>query len=305
MSAKGVKVVAVLGPTCTGKSDLALWLARKVGGEIVNADSMQAYRHFDIGSAKPDSPVREQIRHHVIDVAEPGEEFNAAAFQRLADRAITDISSRGRLSLVVGGTGLYLRVLFHGLFPVASEPGLRERLRMRYLENPDLVYGELREKDPEYALTISPRDGVRVVRGLEIYAVSGVPMSRWRSGHGFREERYVACKIGLRAERQALYARIDRRVEAMLARGWVEEVEGLLKLYPQEAKPFHAIGYREIVLYLSGEMAYSEMVERIKRATRHYGKRQLTWFSREKGIEWHTYPEERDMILERIRSFLG
>jgi tRNA dimethylallyltransferase len=304
MSAKGVKVVAVLGPTCTGKSDLALWLAPEVGGEIVNADSMQVYRHFDIGSAKPDAAVRAHIPHHVIDVAEPGEEFNAAAFQRLADRAIREISSRGRLPLVVGGTGLYLRVLFHGLFRVGSDPGLRERLRRRYLENPDLVYGELREKDPEYALTISPRDGVRVVRGLEIYSLSGVPMSRWRNRHGFHEKRYEACKIGLTAERRVLYARIDRRVEEMLARGWVEEVEGLLKLYPREAKPFHAIGYREIVRYLAREIPYPEMVGRIKVATRHYGKRQLTWFSREKEIEWHTYPEERDMILERIRSFL-
>lgn len=143
------------------------------------------------------------------------------------------------------------------------------------------------------------------MRALEIHALSGVPMSRWRSGHGFREERYKACKIGLLAERQALYARIGRRVEGMLARGWVEEVEGLLKLYPREAKPFHAIGYREIVRYLAGEIAYPEMVERIKTETRQYGKRQTTWFSREKEIEWHAYPEERDTILERIRSFLG
>ena len=305
MLANRARVVAILGPTSTGKSDLALWLAPLIGGEIINADSMQVYRHFDIGSAKPDKLVREEVPHHLIDVVEPNEEFNAALFQRMADVAVREVISRGATPVVVGGTGLYLRVLFHGLFPVQSDPRLRERLRRQYAERPAETYEELKARDPEYALAISHRDKVRVVRGLEISYLSGLTMSEWRRRHGFHEERYEALKIGLRGERQDLYRRINARVEQMLTRGWVEEVEGLLKAgYDPELKPFQSIGYREILLYLKGELDYLRMVEKIKIATRHYAKRQMTWFSRERDIEWHEYPEERVAILERIRRFL-
>ncbi|MGD0232278.1 MAG: tRNA (adenosine(37)-N6)-dimethylallyltransferase MiaA [Syntrophorhabdales bacterium] len=305
MLANRRKVVAILGATCTGKSDLAIRLSEGLGGEIVNADSMQVYRHFDIGTAKPDLAARERIPHHVIDVAEPDEQFNAAMFQKTADRAISEISSRGAAALVVGGTGLYLRVLFHGLFAVATDSDLREELRSRFLEDPLRLYEELRQRDPEYAAAISPNDRIRVVRALEISRLSGITMSEWQKRHGFTETRYDACKIGLARERDELYRRIDRRVDLMLERGWVGEVEALLRRYPRSVKPFQSIGYREIVLYLAGEIAYREMVERIKTATRHYAKRQITWFSKEQGIEWHSYPEGCDAVLKRVRDFLG
>ncbi len=299
------KVVAVLGPTCTGKSDLALWLASEIGGEIVNADSMQVYRGFNIGSAKPDPRTRARLTHHLIDVVDPDQEFNAALFQSMADDAIREVGSKGRTPVVVGGTGLYLRALFHGLFPAPTDRSLRDELRRRYHENATEVYEELAGRDPRYALAISPNDGVRVVRALEISLVSGLTMSEWQERHGFREQRYEAYKIGLREDRHELYRRIDERVERMLAEGWIEEVEGLLRAgYDTGLKPFHSIGYREIVLHLKREMTYADMVERIKIATRHYAKRQFTWFSKEKDINWYAYPDDRDKILGRVTAFL-
>ncbi len=303
--AKRPKVVCILGPTCTGKSDLALWLAPKIGGEIVNADSMQVYRHFDIGSAKPDAAAQERAPHHVIDVAEPDEAFNAARFQKMADQAVREIWARERVPVVVGGTGLYLRVLFHGLFDAPTDVDLRDGLRTRYRADPLSVYRELEGLDPAYAHSISPHDGIRVVRALEIYRLSGVTMSEHSGSHGFRDERYDVQKIGLYRERGELYERIERRVDLMLSRGWVEEVEGLLRRCPLSARPFQGIGYREIVLHLTGKMGHQEMVEVIKRATRRYAKRQFTWFSKEKGIDWRRYPEEREAVLEKIGDFLG
>ncbi len=240
----------------------------------------------------------------MIDVAEPDEAFSAARFQKVADLAVREISARGAVPLIVGGTGLYLRVLFHGLFDAPTDADLRNRLKIRYLADPLSVYGELERLDPAYARSISPHDRVRVVRALEIYHLSGVAMGERARAHGFREERYDVYKIGLSGERRELYGRIDRRVDLMLRRGWVEEVEGLLRRYPASARPFQSIGYREIVLHLTGELGHQEMVEAIKRATRRYAKRQFTWFSKEKGIEWHRYPEDRDAILEKIGGFL-
>ena len=239
-------------------------------------------------------------------MVEPDEDFNAALFQQMADDAIGDILSRSAIPIVVGGTGLYLRVLVNGLFPVKSDPPLRERLRQQYHEKPLETYEELKARDPEYALAISHRDKVRVVRGLEISYLSGLTMSEWRRRHGFQEVRYEALKIGLRGERQELYRRIDERVERMLAEGWLDEVKGLLAAgWDQELKPFQSIGYREILLYLKKELDYPRMVEKVKMATRHYAKRQITWFGRERDIEWYKYPEERDVIAERVRRFLN
>ena len=299
------KVIAVLGPTCTGKSECALWLAREFGGEIVNADSMQVYKYFDIGSAKPGLDVRAEIPHHLIDIVEPQEEFSGALFKEAADRAIYDIRSRKRIPIVVGGTGLYVRILLHGLFAVAGDMSTREALRLRYQKEPSRVYEELKQVDPIYASKISPNDRIRVIRALEVYYTSGVTMSEWQERHGFREQRYDAYKVGLKRERGELYERINRRVDSMLQAGWVEEVKRLLDAgYSSGLKPFLSIGYRDILLYLSGALGYAEMVTRIKQETRHYAKRQTTWFCREKEITWFEYPEDRAGIKKGVRQFL-
>jgi len=302
--AKVDKVLAILGPTCTGKSELALDLAGEMDGEIVNADSMQVYKDFDIGTAKPDEAARSRIPHHLIDVVVPTEQFNGAAFKRMADEAISLIQGRGKVPITVGGTGLYLRILFHGLFPISNDAEVRRRLRESFETNPLGLYEELKGIDPEYALRISHRDRVRVVRALEVYYVSGTRMSDWQKRHHFGEKRYNVYKIGLMRPRPELYARIDGRVEEMLRQGWIEEVKGLLDRYGPEAKPFSGIGYREIMMNVKGLMTEEEMKGEIQKSTRHYAKRQITWFRKETEIDWFTYPEERSQIIEKARAFL-
>jgi tRNA dimethylallyltransferase len=299
------KVIAIVGPTCTGKSECAIWLARQTEGEIINADSMQVYRHFNIGSAKPDVTAQTEVPHHLIDIVDPEEEFNAELFKEAADRAIRDILSRMKRPAVVGGTGLYLRILFHGLFAVPQDKPMRKALRLRYQQDPLHVFKELKRIDAVYASKISPNDRIRVLRALEVYYSSGVTMSQWHEHHGFKEQRYRVCEVGLKRERTELYERINQRVDRMLESGWVEEVEGLLKSgYSRNLKPFLSIGYRDILRYLDDTLSYAEMTTKIKQETRHYAKRQMTWFSKEKNITWFEYPEEKEKILEKVRQFL-
>jgi tRNA dimethylallyltransferase len=302
MGANRLKIISIVGPTCTGKSRLGLSLAHFVDGEIVNADSMQAYRQFNIGSAKPDPEELASVAHHLIDVVDPHEEFNAALFQTLADKAIEDISSRGKAPVVVGGTGLYQRVLLHGLFPAKSDGELRTRLRAQYHASPAEAYKELEVHDPQYAALVSLHDITRVVRGLEVFHLTGKTMSQWQKDHGFREERYDTLIIGLNTDRKTLYERINDRVEHMLSQGWIDEVKGLLGAgWNAGCKPFGSIGYKDILLFLESKIEYGKMVEAIKTSTRHYAKRQITWFSKERNVNWFEYPNEKEAIFEMAR----
>jgi tRNA dimethylallyltransferase len=304
MLAKDKPILIIAGPTCTGKSALAVDLALEFGGEIVNADSMQVYRYFNVGTAKPGADLTEKVPHHLIDIVEPEEEFNASIFKEKADYAIGEIRSRGKVPIIVGGTGLYLRVLLHGLFKVPSDPRLREELKASYRHNPLGLFETLKEIDPEYSMKISHKDKVRVVRAMEVYRLTGTVMSRWESAHGFADARYHVLKIALRKPREELYKRIDRRVEEMFRRGWLEEVKGLLPKYGEYSKPFSGIGYREIALHIKGSICYEDMIKDIKTQTRRYAKRQVTWFSKEKDIYWFEYPEEMERIKERAAGFL-
>ncbi len=300
-------MVAILGPTSAGKSELGERLAQDFGGEIVNADSMQVYKHFDIGTAKPTRESQTRIRHHLIDIIDPSDSFDVARFKDLADEAIRDIRSRGMTPIVVGGSGLYLRVLFHGIFPIPSDEKVKADLRERFLKDPDELYEELRRVDPLYASRISHRDRVRVVRALEVSYLSGRTMSQWEEEHSFREERYETYRIGLTREREELYQRINGRVETMLAAGWVDEVRGLLAAgNDPSCKPFSSIGYKEILLYLNGSIGYADMVTSIKQQTRRYAKRQLTWFSKDHKdpVSWFHYPEDRNDIWGQVDRFL-
>jgi tRNA dimethylallyltransferase len=299
------KVIIVVGPTCTGKSDLSIYLAETFGGEIVNADSMQVYKHFSIGTAKPGMAVRKGIPHHLIDVVEPYEEFNAALFKERADACINDICNRNKIPIIVGGTGLYLRALVYGLFVAPKDAGLRDALQREYAENPLKFYEKLKETDLEYALKISFRDKLRAVRAMEIFKSTGLCMSEWSSIHGFRESHYEVLKLGLKRERDELYPRINKRVDDMLNAGWVDEVRRILSLgYKEELKPFTSIGYREILLYIKGLISLEDMVKDIKMHTRHYAKRQMTWFSKEKDVVWHEYPEGIGIIKTTVSEFL-
>ncbi len=299
------KIISVSGPTCTGKSSLALYLAEKFHGEIINCDSMQVYRYFDIGTAKPDPTMRKTIPHHLIDIVEPHEEFHAARFKEMADHVIEDILSRGHVPLLVGGTGLYLRALIYGLFKAEKNSDLREKLREEYNKNPLQLYERLKGIDRDYAMRISFRDRARVVRAMEIFLLTDKKVSDLEKDHGFRQPVYDILRIGLRKERNELYAKINERVEEMLTAGWVEEVKRILSRGMSDTlKPFSSIGYREILLYIKGSIRYEDMVKDIKKHTRHYAKRQFTWFAKEKDMYWFEYPNDSEAITTKVNEFL-
>lgn len=305
MLANPGKILVITGPTCTGKSRLALELAIEMGGEIVNADSMQVYKYFDIGTAKPPISEQERVWHHLVDIVEPHEEFNAAIFRDRADRSIRGIWERQHLPIVVGGTGLYIRALLHDLFKVPADRALRLDLQQIYDRDPLQFYERVRKIDPEYCLKISFRDKRRMVRAMEVFQLTGFSMSEWSRRHGFKGHRYDALKIGLQESREILFNRINERVDTMLAQGWVQEVKSILSRgFDERLKPFTAIGYREIVQHLRGSITYEDMVRDIKKYTRHYAKRQFTWFSGEKDITWYAHPKDRDRIQERVKGFL-
>lgn len=300
------KIIVIEGPTCTGKSQLSMDLALELRGEIVNADSMQVYKFFNIGSAKQDDESRKLIPHHLIDVAEPCEDFNAAIFRDMADKSIADIWSRNHVPIIVGGTGLYIRALIYGLFKVHGDKDIRRELSEIYDNDPLEFYEKVKNVDPEYSLKVSFRDKRRMVRAMEVFQLTGLSMSEWTYRHGFKDPRYIALKIGLTKPRDELFRRIDHRVDVMLENGWVDEVKGILSMgYDEHLKPFTSIGYREIVEYLHGTNSYEDMVKDIKKFTRHYAKRQFTWFLKEKDVNWYEYPEDKNTIKERAIDFLS
>jgi tRNA dimethylallyltransferase len=299
-------ILVICGPTASGKSDLALELARKLDGEIVNADSMQLYRGMDIGTAKPSPQQRTETPHHLIDEADPDQPFSAADFAEAADRAIRDISSRGKRTIIVGGTGLYIRALLKGL---VDSPGdtvvIRQELQTEARERGNqAMLEELHQVDPELAERIHPNNLVRILRALEVFRLTGIPLSRYQQEHGFSGQRYQSLQIGICVERMLLYSRIDQRVNRMLEQGLLQEVRQLLNTgYGPESKAMRAIGYKEMTAYLAGEYSLDEAIRLIKRNTRHYAKRQLTWFNADKDILWLEYPTEFDTILANAIEF--
>ena len=300
------KILVIAGPTASGKSELALELARRLDGEIVSADSMQVYRGMDIGTAKPTPEQRAEIPHHLLDVADPDQPFSAADFAGAADTAIRDIGSRGRQSIVVGGTGLYIRALLKGL---VDSPGGADEFRQALHEEAGRLGNEallerLRRVDPELAARLHPNNLPRIIRALEVYHLTGIPLSRYQQEHGFSGQRYRSLQIGIRAGRPLLYNRIDDRVDRMLEQGLVQEVQRLLDAgYGPDAKAMRSIGYKEMTAHLAGESSLEEASRLIKRNTRHYAKRQLTWFNADKDILWLEYPAEFDTILKHAIEF--
>jgi tRNA dimethylallyltransferase len=299
-------LVVIVGPTASGKSALAMQLAEKFGGEIVNADSMQVYSGMDIGTAKPSPEERHRIRHHLLDIVTPDVNFTASDFRREASRAIEQIRRRGKRVILVGGTGLYLKALLQGLIdsPVGDDR-IRNELRERALTmGNDGLLRMLAEHDPDMAARLHPNDQVRIIRALEVYLQTGIPVSRLRSEHGFAAASYRTLTIGLRVERSQLYERIDQRVDRMMAAGLVEEVRSLLaRGFTPQLKAMRAIGYKEICAFMGGEYPIEEAVRLIKRNTRHYAKRQLTWFQRDPEIIWVEYPDNFVTISKCLIEF--
>jgi len=301
-------VVAVVGPTAAGKSRVALLLAERLGGEIVNADALQVYRAFDLGTAKPGAEDLARVPHHLIDVLEPHERYSAGEFARRARAAIADIQGRGRLPIVVGGSGLYHRALLDGLCPAPrADAGIGQELR-RCLAAQGLaaLRAELERLDPQTAARLAPGDTQRTLRALEVALASGRPLASWIALQPFGRQRLRALRVGLTLPRAILYDRIAVRVARMVTEGWVEEVEGLLVRGLSPRLPaFQAIGYRQIADHLVGGCTLKEALEETVRATRRFAKRQLTWFRKEPEVVWFQAMEpERGVpeILEFLRA---
>lgn len=301
------KIVIICGPTGIGKTSVAIDLATSVSGEIVSADSMQLYRLMEIGTATPNADELAAVPHHLINIADPDEAFDAAKFAAAAHAAIDDITRRGLLPFVVGGTGLYIKALMHGLFRARpADPEVLAHLKQEVAKKGS---GNLHERltalDPAAAGKIHPNDAFRIVRALEVVTSTGRPASVHRRAHGFSESHYDALKIGLTMNRDDLYDRINRRVEIMLASGLLEEVKALIAAgYSPSLKAMQSIGYRHMAEFLKGEKGWEDAVETLKRDTRRYAKRQFTWFKADPDIQWFQ-PEDIRTLTSLVKQFLA
>ncbi len=282
-------LIVVAGTTASGKTALALELARSVGGELIGADSVQVYRGFDIGSAKPTERELGGVAHHLIDVIDPDEAIDAARFASLADAAIAGVHARGRVAIVVGGTGLWLRALVRGLVALPTpDPETRAGLEAEVAAvGAPVLHARLARLDPRAATAIHANDALRIVRALEVHAQTGRALGELRHEHALGAPRYRTLFFALDREREALRARIVSRVDAMIAAGLVDEVHALLARWPREARAFGSVGYREVVGHLAGETTLEAMREAIVRSTWVYTRRQRTWFRSEPGIDAH------------------
>src|SRR5580692_2111607 len=282
-------LIAIVGPTASGKSALAVWLALQLGGEVVACDSTQMYRGFDIGTAKPTLEERDAVAHHLIDVLDANEETTAGGYRERAIRTLEDLRARGRLPILTVGTGLYLRALLEGLADVPQRcESLRERLReSATIHGAKHLHDILRRLDPLSAKKIAAADVQKVIRAVEVCLLAKRPLSELHREGRAPLEGWRAIEIGLAPEREALYERVHARADAMLERGWESEVRRLVESgLPEDAKPFEFIGYRELRAVLRKEMTLQDAKTAIQQATRRYAKRQTTWFRRESGVRW-------------------
>lgn len=301
------KLIIVLGPTAVGKSESALELAIQTDGEIINADSQQVYRYMDIGTGKPSQADRQRVPHHLIDVVNPDEEFNAALFRQLATEAIAQIHARQKTAIVCGGTGLYLKALTRGLFTGPGQsPHIRRALEERiHEEGLAALYRKLVEIDAGVTSTIHPNDRQRIIRALEVYQSTGKPLSQWQNEHAFRENPFDLLKIGLARERGELYDHINRRCEHMIQSGLLDEVRGLVSRgFGLDLKPLCSVGYRQMAAVIQAAMNLADASIEMKQETRNLAKRQLTWFRGDSEIRWFHPEAEKEEIFRTVNGFL-
>jgi tRNA dimethylallyltransferase len=302
-----IPAIVILGPTASGKTGLAIALATRFQGEIVSCDALQVYKGMDIGTAKVSEAEQGLVPHHMLDVQNPDRDFSAGDYQRMARKVIAGISERGRHPFVVGGTGFYLKALIDGLF---QGPPRSEQLRLRMREiirrrSPAVLHRALLRIDPESAQRISRTDGERIIRAYEVYLLTGKTMKWWQLQPRDAFAGYRWLKLGIALPREQLYDRINRRVDEMFQAGLVEEVRELLREYPREAHSFKAIGYRQAAACLDGALSLADAVEETKKESRHYAKRQLTWFRSEKGIVWLNGQSSTDEIQNEAAQLIS
>ena len=304
---KKPKVIIIGGPTGIGKTAVAIRIAQRFGGEIVNADSMQIYRKMDIGTAKPTPKEQALVKHHLIDIINPDQPFDAVRFADMAGKIIIQLVEKQMLPLVVGGTGLYIKALTHGLFREnSSDPEVRKELhQIAETHGTEHLYRNLKQIDPDTADRLHPNDTFRIIRALEVYRVTGAPISDFHNTHRFSDRPYRTLKIGLDMDRKILYDRINSRVEAMMDEGLVAEVKQLLAIgYSAELKSMQSIGYRHMADFIEGRLEWDEALDTMKRDTRRYAKRQLTWFRKDPEMIWF-HPEQVEEIAEKIEEFVA
>ena len=297
------KLLCLLGPTAVGKTEIAIQLAQHLDAEIISVDSRQIYRQMDIGTAKPTPEEQQAARHHLIDCVDIAQPFSVADYQSLADIAITDIQNRGKQVLLVGGAGLYFRAIIDGLFEgPAADLSFRKRLEKdASLHGVDVLHDRLRTCDPESADRIHPNNLVRVIRALEVYELTGIPMSKHQQQWQSENQRYPFDAFGVTMPRELLYHRIEQRVDVMLANGLIAEVESLLTAeFSRDTFALQSFGYKELIAYLDGKCTYVEAVEQLKQNTRRFAKRQLTWFRKDTRIEW----VDREVISDVVGYIL-
>ncbi len=299
------KLIVLTGPTAVGKTALSIRLAKKVGGEIISADSMQAYKYMDIGSAKIRKEEMEGVTHHLIDILEPSDELNVFRFQELAKEAMEGIYGRGHIPILTGGTGFYIQAVLYDINFSQEEDhtAIREKLEKLAAEKGnEYLYECLKEKDPVSAEVIHPNNQKRVIRALEFFELTGMAISEHNKKEREKPSAYESCYFVLNDERWRLYAKIDERVDSMLKAGLLEEVTKLKNMgYDRSMVSMQGLGYKELLSYLDGECSLEEAVYLIKRDTRHFAKRQLTWFKREKNVIWIYKPDfgyDEDKILD-------
>ncbi|HSG05795.1 MAG TPA: tRNA (adenosine(37)-N6)-dimethylallyltransferase MiaA, partial [Nitrospiria bacterium] len=282
-------VIVLAGPTGVGKTGAAIWLAKRLGTEVLSADSRMVFRGMDIGTAKPTLEERQGVPHHLIDVADPDETFSAGRFRGEAIPILDRLLARGMVPIVVGGTGLYIKLLFRGLWTgPGADWNLRKALYREEEEGgPGTLHARLLKVDPESAGRIAPADQPKLVRAIEVFEKTGTPLSAHHRDHGFPEKSFDTLFLGLRRERPDLFKRIEKRVDRMVEMGLPGEVEGLIaRGYSPDLPSMKGLGYRQMAGYLDGQYNFSEAVRILKKDTKRYAKRQFTWFNRDPDIRW-------------------
>jgi tRNA dimethylallyltransferase len=290
------KVIVIAGPTCSGKTFLAILLAERLNSEIISADSRQIYKYLNVGTAKPDSEQLEKVKHHFISILEPDEMYNVSRFENDAMNVINNLTGQNKIPIVAGGSGLYIKALTDGIFDVAdADEELRnEFLEKRRLYGNEFLYDELKKVDPDSASKMLPQNWKRVMRALEVFRMTGKPIGVHHQEQK-RETNYNFMQFGLRWDRQVLYNNIDRRVDEMISNGLVDETNVLIEKYDKNLNSLNTVGYKEIIAYLNNEFTLERAMELIKRNTRRYAKRQLTWFRADERINWIDINSQADL----------
>jgi tRNA dimethylallyltransferase len=303
------KVLIIAGQTATGKSEIAFHLATKLNGEIINADSIQVYKYFDIGSAKPPLTFREKIPHYLIDILNPNEEFNAFIFRKLAEEKVKDIYEKGKVPIIVGGTGLYIRSFLYGLFE-QDDKAIKEA--RKFWENKlnkvglKALYEELKKIDAEIANKIHENDRIRIIRALEFYSATGMKLSEVQQKHKFDHSHYDFKILVPLLPKDELLKRIIERTKKIFNQGIIEETRKIIGLFGKVIKPIKSIGYKEALLYIDGKISFDEAIQQTIKSTKDYAKRQLIWFKKEKNLEFieADTPSLEKIFLEKAKKFL-